>query len=244
MGRLGRLVLARAAEMALALDANYGEKPAWAALQQELRPPPAPGRPAAAPPGTIRTGVKHDRGTYLVSWDPALDFDGDPLTYRLEHRDADDATWSPVATGIRRLDYRFSADGYIEQQGTWRYRVRAADPTGASDLHGRQRRRGRRPRQPDRADPDSPTARPPGTTGTATASRSASPTAATRRSRTAAPGRAEPGRRCPLPQLIAEPGPRRSAGRARTARATRRRLSRAASGSTRTRRAGRRHGRV
>ncbi len=119
-----------AAEMAVALDSNYAEKPAWAALQQELRPAFPVGQPPSAP-GTMRTGVKHDRGTYLVSWEPALDFEGDPLTYRLEHRDADDAAWSPVATGIRGIDYRFAAGGYIEQEGTWRYRLRAADPTSA-----------------------------------------------------------------------------------------------------------------
>ena len=119
------------AEMATALDAGYGEKPAWAGLTQELRPAAFPvGSPPSAP-GAMRTGVKHDRGTYLVSWGPALDVDGDPLTYRLEHRDADDTAWSPVATGIRGIDYRFAAGGYIEQQGTWRYRVRAADPTSA-----------------------------------------------------------------------------------------------------------------
>ena len=117
------------AEMALALDAGYGEKPAWRGLQQELRPPAPPlGKPPTQP-GTIRTGVKYDRGTYVVSWEPAADLDGDPLTYRLEHRDADDAAWSPVATGIRRLDYTFSSDGFFELQGTRRYRVRASDPT-------------------------------------------------------------------------------------------------------------------
>lgn len=118
-----------AAEMALALDAGYGEKPAWRGLQQELRPALLPVGQPPTQPGTIRTGVKYDRGTYVVSWEPAADLDGDPLTYRLEHRDADDAAWSPVATGVRRLDYAFSSDGYFELQGTWRYRVRAADPT-------------------------------------------------------------------------------------------------------------------
>ncbi|HYI19063.1 MAG TPA: endo-1,4-beta-xylanase [Solirubrobacteraceae bacterium] len=117
------------AEMALALDAGYGEKPAWRGLQQELRPAPAPVGKPPTQPGTIRTGVKYDRGTYVVSWEPAADLDGDPLTYRLEHRDADDAAWSPVATGIRRLDYTFSSDGFFELQGTRRYRVRASDPT-------------------------------------------------------------------------------------------------------------------
>ena len=126
------------AEMAAALDAGYGEKPAWAGLQQELRPAAFPvGQPPSAP-GTVRTGVKYDRGTYLVSWGPAIDFEGDPLSYRLEHRDADDPGWNAVATGIRGIDYRFSSDGFIEMQGTWRYRVRAADPTspGASKNYG------------------------------------------------------------------------------------------------------------
>ena len=118
------------AEMAVALDGSYAPKPAWEGLVQELRPAVAPLGPPGQP-GTVRTGVKHDRGTYLVSWGAALDAQGDPLTYRLEHMDANDAAYSPVATGIRGLDYRFSSDGFIEQQGTWKYRVRAADPTGA-----------------------------------------------------------------------------------------------------------------
>ena len=117
-------------EMAVALDSSYAPKPAWEGLVQELRPAAAPLGPPGQP-GTVRTGVKYDRGTYLVSWGAALDAQGDPLTYRLEHMDADDTAFSPVATGIRGLDYRFSSDGFIEQQGTWRYRVRAADPTGA-----------------------------------------------------------------------------------------------------------------
>jgi hypothetical protein len=116
--------------MAVALDSSYGVKPAWEGLVQELRPAAIPLGPPGQP-GTVRTGVKYDRGTYLVSWGAALDAQGDPLTYRVEHMDADDTAFSPVATGIRGLDYRFSSDGFIEQQGTWRYRVRASDPTGA-----------------------------------------------------------------------------------------------------------------
>ena len=42
-----------------------------AALQQELRPAPVPVGKPPTQPGTIRTGVKYDRGTYLVSWEPA-----------------------------------------------------------------------------------------------------------------------------------------------------------------------------
>ena len=118
------------AEMAVALDGSYAPKPAWEGLVQELRPAAAPLGPPGQP-GTVRAGVKHDRGTYLVSWGAALDAQADPLTYRLEHMDANDAAYSPVATGIRGLDYRFSSDGFFEQQGTWKYRVRAADPTGA-----------------------------------------------------------------------------------------------------------------
>ena len=119
-------------EMALALDAAYAEKPAWTGLAQELRPAAFPVGQAPSAPGSIRTGVKHDRGTFLVTWGPSLDFENDPVTYRLEHRDFDDAGWSPVATGIRSPEYRFAASVNVEHQGTWRYRLRAADPTASS----------------------------------------------------------------------------------------------------------------
>jgi Glycosyl hydrolase family 10 len=118
------------AEMATALDTGYGEKPAWAGLVQELRPAALPPGQRPSAPGALRTGVKHDRGTFLVTWGPSMDVDGDALTYRLEHRDADDAGWSPVASGIRALEYRFAAGINTELQGTWRYRLRAADASG------------------------------------------------------------------------------------------------------------------
>ena len=49
--------------------------------------------------------------------------------------------WSPVATGIRRHRLPFSSDGFFELQGTWRYRVRASDPTSPGALQGLQRTR-------------------------------------------------------------------------------------------------------
>jgi endo-1,4-beta-xylanase len=119
-------------EMATALDSSFAPKPAWEALQQELQRETFPLTAAPSAPSALKTGVKYDRGTYLLSWTPALDPDGDPVTYRVEHRDADDAAWTPVATGVRQPSFRFESNAHIEMQGTWRYRVRASDRSVSS----------------------------------------------------------------------------------------------------------------
>ena len=121
-----------AAEMALPWDTEYRPKPAWAALTAALRPattppgnrpPSQPGRPTADTPVTASRQL-------TLRWSAASDADGHPVTYVLEHRDANDAAWSTVASGVRGTSYSFATDRwqqYPEPQGTWRYRVRATD---------------------------------------------------------------------------------------------------------------------
>ena len=112
-------------EMAVALDDHFAEKPGWAGIQEAIRPaalpagqpPSLPGRPLAP---TLNAGV------FTVSWPASWDPEGARVNYALEHRDADDAAWSPVATGVRGLGFSF-APGRLERQGTYRYRVRASD---------------------------------------------------------------------------------------------------------------------
>jgi hypothetical protein len=65
-------------------------------------------------------------GVFTLGWAVATDPDGDPLTYALEHRDADDADYSAVGAGLA-TSYAFAAPG--EGEGTWTYRVRANDGT-------------------------------------------------------------------------------------------------------------------
>lgn len=118
------------AQMALPFDVEYRPKPAWEALQRVLRAPaPAPGDAAPGAPGTPVASAAPNRGQFTVAWTPAQDPEGAPLTYALQHRDADDAGWATIASGIRGTwgtSYAFSST-WPERQGTWTYRVIASD---------------------------------------------------------------------------------------------------------------------
>ena len=110
-------------EMAVALDAQYRPKPAWHGLMEELRQPAMPAsEPAPEAPAAPRPDVLMARGLLTVAWDAVPR----ARSYRLEQRDADDADWTPVATGIRGTGFRFTPERR-QRQGTHRYRVRASD---------------------------------------------------------------------------------------------------------------------
>jgi hypothetical protein len=82
------------------------------------RRPTAPGAPVAVP--------SPNAGVFVLSWTPATDDDDEPLTYTLEHKDANDAGFTPVATGLTGTTFAFTAAA-PESEGTQRYRVRASD---------------------------------------------------------------------------------------------------------------------
>jgi len=117
-------------EMAVALDEHFAEKPGWAGIREAIRPAPLPaGQPPSAP-GRPLASRAPNAGVFTVSWPASWDPEGAPVNYALEHRDADDAAWSPVASGVRGLGFSF-APGRLERQGTYRYRVRASDGSRA-----------------------------------------------------------------------------------------------------------------
>jgi hypothetical protein len=84
--------------------------------------PTTPGAPY------LSAGVTPNKtGQFTLSWDASTDSDaGDSVTYVLEHKDADDAAYSVVASGLTANSYAFSA-GSPEPEGTWTYRVKAYD---------------------------------------------------------------------------------------------------------------------
>jgi N-acetylneuraminic acid mutarotase len=84
------------------------------------QPPTTPGAPALA------SGSATNDGVFALSWSPSTDPEASAVTYVLERRDADDAGFSVVATGLTSASYAFTA-GSREAEGTWRYRVRASD---------------------------------------------------------------------------------------------------------------------
>lgn len=87
--------------------------------------PAMPGAPTLAASST----TPNNTGGFTVEWDAATDQDaGDTVTYTLQKRDADDADWTPVVTGLATNSYTFTG----EAEGTWRYQVQAVDNQGAS----------------------------------------------------------------------------------------------------------------
>jgi endo-1,4-beta-xylanase len=140
-----------AREMAAPFDTSYRPKPAWQAIQRVLRPSAAPaGNRAPSTPGTPTSSTPVAAKDLTVRWPAARDVDGQALTYTLQHRDADDASWTTVATGIRGTSFRFHG-GRLEKQGTLTYRARADDGYVVSSWSG-----GSAPVKVDRTLPSAP----------------------------------------------------------------------------------------
>lgn len=78
---------------------------------------PVPGAPALSAGSTPNAN-----GTFTLAWNGA-DPSNFAIRYQLQHRDADDGSFSDVATGLSALSYGLIS----EAEGTWRYRVKGAD---------------------------------------------------------------------------------------------------------------------
>jgi hypothetical protein len=93
---------------------------------------------APSVPG-VPSGTSPNQGEFTLNWTASTD-DGKPagssVTYRLEHKDADDANYSLV-TGAGSLgtnSYTFGGTNAAEAEGTWTYRVQASDGSLSSDF--------------------------------------------------------------------------------------------------------------
>ena len=83
-------------------------------------PPTDPGAPF------LFTGSTPNRGEFSLAWPASTDSHGDPFTYSLQHRDADDLDFSDVAAGLTEALRPF-AGAQAEAEGTWVYRAAATD---------------------------------------------------------------------------------------------------------------------
>ena len=71
-------------------------------------------------------------GVFTLAWEPSQAAAG--LTYTLAHKNASGG-WSTVASGLTSPEYTFSPGG-AEQEGTWTYRVLAANEGPESEYSG------------------------------------------------------------------------------------------------------------
>ena len=86
--------------------------------------PTTPGEPTTADPNPNKTGV------FTLTWAASTDVPADTITYTLRHRDADDAAYTTVATGLSSSSYAFGGSNPAEDEGSWTYRVIASDEDG------------------------------------------------------------------------------------------------------------------
>ena len=113
-------------------------------------PPPTPGTP------TLASGSSSpNQGVFGLAWDASTDPDEDPVTYQLQHKDANDVAYSDVtgATALTSNSFSFTSSAPEIPEGTWTYRVRASDGTLQSAYSG-----GSGPIKVDRTGPSAPTA--------------------------------------------------------------------------------------
>lgn len=92
------------------------------------QPPTVPGAPALAAGSTTP-----NRGVFTLTWAASTDPQGDPIIYRLEHKDANDTDYSVVAPALTSATYNLPT-GSPEAEGTWTYRVLASDGSLTSIL--------------------------------------------------------------------------------------------------------------
>ncbi|HEX5936316.1 MAG TPA: PxKF domain-containing protein [Actinomycetota bacterium] len=98
----------------------------------------APANTAPTTPGDpfVSAGTNpNNSGEFTLSWTASTDAESNPITYTLEHEDADDAGYSVVASGLTSPSYTFAGPS-AEAEGTWVYRVRASDGSLSSGYSG------------------------------------------------------------------------------------------------------------
>lgn len=98
----------------------------------------APGAPGK--PGLSDGSSSPNKGVFGLDWTASTDDgkpDGSALSYRLEHKDANDAAYSLVtgADSLAGNSYTFGSGGNAaEGEGTWTYQVKGSDGSLASEF--------------------------------------------------------------------------------------------------------------
>lgn len=93
---------------------------------------PCPTNTAPSVPGAPVASANPTQGGFSLSWTASSDKEGNAFTYTLEGKDADDAAYSTVASGLTSAGYTFAAGS--PAQGTWTYRVKAVESTTSPAL--------------------------------------------------------------------------------------------------------------
>lgn len=86
---------------------------------------PCPTNTAPTAPGAPVASATPTQGGFSLSWAPSTDAENNAVTYTLEGKDADDAGFTPVATGLTSPSHTFATGAPAE--GTWTYRVKAVE---------------------------------------------------------------------------------------------------------------------
>jgi hypothetical protein len=100
----------------------------------QVKTPAAPPNTAPSKPGkpSASSSLNND-GVFGLNWAASTDAEGNPISYRLEHKDANDAGYSLVsgAGSLSGSSFAFTSSA-PEDEGTWTYQARASDGTLSS----------------------------------------------------------------------------------------------------------------
>ena len=118
---------------------------------------PCPTNTAPTAPGAPVASATPTQGGFSLSWAPSTDAENNAVTYTLEGKDADDAGFTPVATGLTSPSHTFVAGAPAE--GTWTYRVKAVETSTSPALESAYGPASG-PVVVDRTKPNAPTASP------------------------------------------------------------------------------------
>lgn len=88
--------------------------------------PTEPGKPA------LTSGSSPNKtGQFTLGWTASTDVAADTVTYTLKKKDANDASYTNVATGLTSASYAFNSANAVDE-GTWTYKVEASDEDGGT----------------------------------------------------------------------------------------------------------------
>ena len=101
-------------------------------LKVSWKTAPCPTNTAPTAPGAPVATSTPTQGGFSLSWAPSTDAENDAVSYTLQGKDADDAGFTEVASGLSVPTYTFSAGAPAE--GTWTYRVKAVETSTSPAL--------------------------------------------------------------------------------------------------------------
>ena len=110
-------------------NTTIAQNPAVKKLVQATYIVTVPSNTAPTVPGAPTTNSNPNQGAFTLDWTASTDAQSNPITYELQHKDANDPGYTTVtgAGSLNTNSYTFGGSNAAEAEGTWTYQVKASD---------------------------------------------------------------------------------------------------------------------